>query len=572
MSNIRPIDALRRFWWVVLIFTVAGALVAGIPQPESAADSVTRYTADHTILVSSSSESGGLYSDPQAFNQLQLFATTGEVPARAADALGYTGSPAALASQISVTADQATGALQIATTQATADDAVKIADAFAEQLITYLAERQDTLREDRLTSNLNRLDELEAQINDAEAAARRNPDDVVVKSQLDALGRQYSVVFEQFNVLQADEGQLVLTTLQKAQPVAVTEQGLSAPRSRTGRAILGAIAGMAVGIGLALLLARSDRKIRSRDQAEQILGLKASAIVPDARKQDLTQLAVQANRHDPLSDAYRTMRSVISFIESDGSAAGAEPEPQQAAIVVVVSPGQGDGKTSVSANLAAAFEEAGSRTVAVNSDFRRPALSKRLIGYDPTPNTEPLKSIETGPLQMAILPTEMDGLVLLDLAGMDGHSPSDLARSTNRLLKRMVKVADTIVVDTSPVGATAEVLEFVPIADTVLVVVRLGHTSITAARRTIDMVRTLSNGDVLLTIVGGTSEDSAYYYYSPTTKSSRFRRKKAAPPAAAGPMPRTAGIDVNTASTNGNGVHAEPTEAADTPFDRTVGT
>ncbi len=558
MSNIRPIDALRRFWWVVLILTVVGALVAGLPQPESAADSVTRYTADHTILVSSSAESGGLYNDPQAFNQLQLFATTGEVPARAAESIGYTGSPAALASQISVSADQTTGALQIATTQATADDAVQIADAFADELVTYLAERQDTLREDRLTSNLNRLDELEAQINDAEAAARRNPDDVVVKSQLDALGRQYSVVFEQFNVLQADEGQLVLTTLQRAQPVAITEQGLSAPRSRTGRALLGAIAGMAVGIGLALLLARSDRKIRSREQAEQILGLKASAIVPDAHKQDLTQLAVQANRHDPLSDSYRTMRSVISFIDSDGGSSTEAPEPQ-AAIVVVVSPGQGDGKTSVSANLAAAFVEAGDRTVAVNSDFRRPALSKRLVGYEPTPSTEALKTIETGSLQMAILPTEMDNLVLLDLAGMEGQSPSDLARSTSRLLKRMVKVADTIVVDTSPVGATAEVLEFVPIADTVLVVVRLGHTSISSARRTIEMVRTLSTGDVLLTIVGGTSEDSAYYYYRPTNHGSRFRRRKASD------RDRDNG---NGMSTNGNGTHWDvsgTTAAAERP-------
>ncbi len=578
MSNTRPIDALKRFWWVVVIFTLAGAVIAGLPQPETAADAVTRYTATHTILVSTSSENGSVYTDPLAFNQMQLFATTGEVPERAAEAIDYPGSGAELASQVTVTADQQTGSLLVSSTQTTAEAAETAANAIGDELISYLAERQDMLREDRLASNLTRLDELEAQVEEAQAIAQRDPDDQVAQAQLDALARQYSVAFEQYNILQADNGQLVLTTLQRAQPVAITEQGLSAPRSRVGRAMLGAMAGLAVGIGLAMLLARSDRKIRNREQAESILGLKASAIVPDAHKHDVSKLAVQPDRHDPLSDSYRTMRSVISFIDGEQ-----DRDRKEAAVIVVVSPGQGDGKTSVSANLAAAFVEAGDRTVAVNSDFRRPALSKRLVGYEPTPSTESLKSLETGPLQMAILPTDDKDLVLLDLAGMEGQSPSDLARSTGKLLRRLVNVADSIIVDTSPVGATAEVLEFVPVADTVLVVVRLGHTSISSAKRTIDMIRTLSTGDVLLAIVGGSSEDSAYYYYQPAKPQSRFRRKKVAD-RTTGTAPKPVPVDgtavygsaATNGSSNGNGAHApdtavagDPTEPAE-PTDRPV--
>jgi Mrp family chromosome partitioning ATPase len=560
VTGTRPIDALKRFWWIVVVFAAAGAVIGGLPAPENAADSITRYTATHTILVSSTSENGGVFADPLLFNQIQLFATTGEVPGRAAAAIDYADSGAALAAQVTVTADQQNGALQISTTQTTADQAERIANAIGDELITYLAERQDTLRDDRLASNLTRLDELEKQVQEAETTAQSNVNDRVAAAQLDALERQYSVAFEQFNILQADEGQLVLTTLQRAQPVAITEQGLSAPRSRVGRAVLGGIAGLAVGIGLVLLLARSDRRIRNREQAEQILGLKASAIVPDAPKHDVTTLSVRPDRHDPLSDSYRTMRSVISFIDNEH-----DRDAKHAAIVVVVSPGQGDGKTSVSANLVAAFVEAGDRTVAVNSDFRRPALSKRLIGYEPTPSGENLRSLETGPLQMAILPTDDKQLVLLDLAGMAGQSPSDLARSTGKILRRLVNVADSIVVDTSPVGATAEVLEFVPVADTVLVVVRLGHTSITSARRTIDMIRTLSTGEILLVIVGGSSEDSAYYYYEPPKTQGRFRRKK---PADTPPAPvSTNGADSFIGPTpNGNGTsNGAPDPTGETP-------
>jgi Mrp family chromosome partitioning ATPase len=80
------------------------------------------------------------------------------------------------------------------------------------------------------------------------------------------------------------------------------------------------------------------------------------------------------------------------------------------------------------------------------------------------------------------------------------------------------------------VGATAEVLEFVPLADVIVVVVRLGHTSIQATRRAVDMVRTLSTADILLVLVGGSgSESSAYYYYYSTATERaprRFGRKQ----------------------------------------------
>ena len=100
-----------------MIFTILGALVAGLPAPEKAADSVTQWNAAHTLLVSNTSTA--VSTATQAFNQLTLFATTGPVPERAAAALGYNGSPPALASQVAVRSDQQTGAVRISTTQAT---------------------------------------------------------------------------------------------------------------------------------------------------------------------------------------------------------------------------------------------------------------------------------------------------------------------------------------------------------------------------------------------------------------------------------------------------------------------
>jgi hypothetical protein len=64
--------------------------------------------------------------------------------------------------------------------------------------------------------------------------------------------------------------------------------------------------------------------------------------------------------------------------------------------------------------------------------------------------------------------------------------------------------------------------------------VRLGHTSIQSATRSIEMIRTLSNGNIVLALMGGDAAESGYYYYYSSTRppeqgrsNGRFGRKKA---------------------------------------------
>ena len=134
-------------------------------------------------------------------------------------------------------------------------------------------------------------------------------EDPVARAQLDALTRQYSVAFEQYNTLQEDQGQLVLTTLEEAQGVPVEEKGLSAPQSRVSRGVLGALVGAAIGFGIALLLARADRRIRTTDQLTEMLGLEVNTAIPAVRHHKPNQLAVRPGQYGPLSDSYRTLRS-----------------------------------------------------------------------------------------------------------------------------------------------------------------------------------------------------------------------------------------------------------------------
>ncbi|MEY4176202.1 MAG: hypothetical protein RI900_3367, partial [Actinomycetota bacterium] len=329
--------------------------------------------------------------------------------------------------------------------------------------------------------------------------------------ELDALSRRYSAAYEQQSALNEDQAQVVLTTLESAQPVKVTSaagRGLSAPRSRLSRGVLGGLLGGLLGVGVAMLLARADRRIRSRSQAEQIFGLKANVTIPVAPADQVRGIVVAPTRHDGLSDSYRTLRSVLGFVEG-----GAAKEEGRAPIVLVVSASPGDGKTSVTANLAAAFVETGSRTIAVNTDFRRPTLSTRILGQKPQPMGFTAAELGSLPPRFLLNRTPVPGLALMDLAGVPGGTHGGLARTTAQFLPRLAKLADAIVVDSSPVGATAEVLELVPLADVIVLVTRLGNTSIHTAEHTIEILRSLTNAEMLLAVVGDSSEKGSYYYY-----------------------------------------------------------
>ena len=333
------------------------------------------------------------------------------------------------------------------------------------------------------------------------------------------------MVFEQqygdeFNT----SNRLVLTTLQSA--IAYSQEasagGLGAPKSRPTRGALGLAMGGVVGAGVALMLSRLDRRIRSRAQAELLYGGQVSVVVPDVSGAG-DGLAVRPDRHDQLSDAYRTLRSMLSFAE----AAEQEPgTPQRASITLVVSPGSGDGKTSIAANLAASLVETNKRTIAVNTDFRRPTLAGRLLGEVPEPLPYAVEDLGMIPARQLLRRTPITNLVLLDLSGIEAP-PGTLARATTRLLGQLSDIADSIVVDSSPVGATAEVLELLPFADHVVVAIRLDHTLTSATQRTMQLLRSLTTGTLHLVVVGENIERSPYYEYgNPTGKRSKRTKQR----------------------------------------------
>lgn len=529
MNNTSALGAVRNRWWLILLFAALGAGLAAVPTPDRVGEEsqATRYTATHTLLLNNPALAQSTQTAVSP-SQVTLFASTGDVPEAVRETIDYAGNAAQLASTVTVSFDINTGALSFTTTQPSAEQAELVADTFAAETNAFIADRQDQVYADRRAASLTRLDDLQQQLDDVTAALATAPDDPALLAQRDAISRQYSVAFEQNDLLNAEPVLLVFNTLASAQAVAVEGGGLGAPQSRTTRGVLGGLVGAALGLGVAILLGRLDRKIRTREQAEDVTGLRARVIVPKAKDDKHAQALISSGRHDSLSDAYRTLRNVLGFVHAS------LPPVDRARITLVVSAGPGEGKTTLVSNLAATFAETGQRTVAVNTDFRRPQLAVRLTDNPWEPMPYILEDLAWVEPETLLRRTNVPNLTMLDLGSLG--SPDELARVTASLLPKMANECDAIVVDSSPVAATAEVLELVPLADVIVMVVRTGRTEMETARRTIAILRDLTTAPILLVIAGMKQERPEYYYdykdrrqAPPDTKGKGRRRSDATP-------------------------------------------
>jgi len=504
---------------LILLLAVLGAGLAAFPDTERVEAEVVRtYEATHTMLVNNPDLTSSAATSAVSPNQVALLATVGEVPERVKEQLDFSGNAAELARQVTVAFDFQTGSLTFTSTQPTPERAEQVANAFAEQTNGYLAERHDIVYQERLAAASERLEELETQLDELTSQLAADPDDPTLQAQRDAVSRQYSVAFEQAQALESSPPTLAFTTLQNAQAVDVTTStGINTPTSRPARAGMGGGAGLAVGIGAALLLGQLDRRIRTREQAEDIFGMRARVTIPKSKDGERDGVVVSKGRHDPLADSYRTLRNVVSFVQAArGGGDGRAP------VTLVVSPGPGDGKTSAAANLAAAFAETGARTVIANTDFRRPRLATA-VRRDP-PMLMPFDADELDQLDAVALAQETDtsGLTLLDLSSVEGTA-GELSRATARFVPQLVELVDQVVIDSSPVGATAEVLDMVPLADVIVVVGRVGHTSIEAAARAMSILKDLTNVPMVLALHGLKHERTAYYEYTDRRRVARER-------------------------------------------------
>ena len=283
------------------------------------------------------------------------------------------------------------------------------------------------------------------------------------------------------------------------------------PSSATGKPIqtivLGVVFGLLLGVGLALVREQSDRKLRRNEQLTTAFEAPVLTTVPRSRA--LKRYKPFADLPPQVTEAFRMLQMNLRFAREEAVRS-----------VMITSARTGEGKTTVSWNLASAAASAGMSVALVEADLRRPSLADR-YGLDHGPGltdvlqgdfsiADATQARALGP-QSSGYPSALDVLV----AGSPASNPWALMQSSTmaRVLAVLARDHDLVVIDTPPLPHVSDAISLLREVDGVLIAVSVGSTRSHDAGRLRDQLQGL-DANVLGVVANGGSAMSGYAAYS----------------------------------------------------------
>jgi capsular exopolysaccharide synthesis family protein len=290
--------------------------------------------------------------------------------------------------------------------------------------------------------------------------------------------------------------------------------------------VLAGVLGLVLGLLAAFLADYFDRTLRRREDVEHHFEAPVIGQIPFQRRP--SKPAIDWTRFGEGAEAFRTLRANLQYLSVK--------RPIQTILLTSASAGQG--KTTVSANLAIAIARSGSTAIVIEGDLRRPMLPAA-FGVDGVGPGLTGVLVGTSDLDSAVIEIPLpvgasgpagrgEGRVWFLPSGPLPPNPPELLSSERMvdLLDEVRTSYDYVIIDSPPLLPVADGLELARIVDGVILVVRRNRTTSDEAREVRDLVDRL--GISLLGVVFTDSTPPASYYYDVRQARADVRRKRAA--------------------------------------------
>jgi len=212
--------------------------------------------------------------------------------------------------------------------------------------------------------------------------------------------------------------------------------------------------------------------MRDSKHIQDLLGLPALAIVPqtnwktkEADREPDAGPEILWDARSAFSESIRVFRTSMQLSSTS----------RQSRVIAVTSCQPGEGKSTVSTNLAAALAQGGKKVILVDTDMRRPSMYWRL-GLSVKKG---LSEYLTGNEVLSDIVQTHQALPALDLipSGISPPLPADLLASDQmkQLVKTLREHYEYVIFDTPPALSVTDPLIVSSLADGLVLVIRQGY-------------------------------------------------------------------------------------------------
>lgn len=284
--------------------------------------------------------------------------------------------------------------------------------------------------------------------------------------------------------LTKDHGGYNIEVLARAEPGRVVSPGLAE------QLIRGGLLGLLAGFGIAYFAVGKDVRFTDIKEVSGVLEVPIMGAISNFDQHitdvDNDELGVAASVqafHRPkssISEGYRGIRTGLYFAMEN-----------RRRIVQVTSPLPGEGKSTLTANLAVSIAASGKRVLVIDGDMRRPR-QHQLLAPNIEFNGNGLSRVLSGeaPLNECIFKTDVPNLSLLP-CGAIPENPAELLVSgkTDELLARLAEEYDFVLVDSPPMLAVSDPSSIATRVDGVLMTFNLAKTARQAVVRARELLQ-----------------------------------------------------------------------------------
>lgn len=299
--------------------------------------------------------------------------------------------------------------------------------------------------------------------------------------------------------------QVRLAENQQTGNVEIIETAISPEEGHSSKLALisvGVLAGLLFSNLTVIVLELRDRTIKSIAEVKKKLPYKVLGVIPQIDGYQQQGVLVQEEPDSYVSELYRMLQANLKFMTNQRS-------PK---VILITSSVPGEGKSTVTANLAAAIAQLGRHVLLIDGDLRKPSQStiwkaREIIGLEELIREQkPLANAVYQPMAKLDLLLSKTG-VLNPLAILDSPEMGELIAQGR-------KTYDLVLIDAPPLPVTADVLTLSKMVDGIIFISRLGvveHESAELAQETLTSIEPNILGMV---INGVKNKEFEQYSYS----------------------------------------------------------